>query len=181
MDEQNVTESDSLKTIGDEIDKFIAKAIIENPSITDQALANSLNISRQTINRRRNSDHVKQLVSEIIAIPQDEVRRLSAKAMSKLDQLIGDTDPRIALAASLGILKIGIELRETFKAPDDSILGLTHFQKKSMHELRAIEIQGQYDKIDILRTINQVKEKEKMFEMLGADMGSPTKSKKSKV
>ena len=177
MDEQIGTESDSLKTIGDEIDKFIAKAIIENPSITDQALANSLNISRQTINRRRNSDQVKQMISEIIAIPQDEIRRLSAKAMSKLVHLITDLDPRIALTASLGILKIGIELRDTFKEPEEYILGLTNSQKKNMYDLKMIEMQGEYEKLDTFRKLNQAKVDEQIAEMILADIKSQKKPK----
>lgn len=81
--EQNLAISDSDPDV---IDIKIAAHLIERPSITDQEIAERLGISRQTVNRRRNSKGVRDTLRSILAIPEREVRRISAKA---LIQVIG--------------------------------------------------------------------------------------------
>ncbi|MGZ3781527.1 MAG: HEAT repeat domain-containing protein [Pseudobdellovibrionaceae bacterium] len=106
--EQNETKLDSSQM--DSINIRIATLLIETPAVTDQEIANQLSLSRQTVNRRRNSHAVQELVRNTLAIPEKEVRRLVSKALLRLEKLLDDEDPKIRLAATLALVKIGSKL-----------------------------------------------------------------------
>lgn len=105
--EQNRTERDNDSL--DACDLKIARTLIETPAITDDELGKLLGLSRQTINRRRNSDSVKRLLREALSISEKEIRRLSSKALSRLEALLDHEDPRIILSACAALLKVGDE------------------------------------------------------------------------
>jgi transcriptional regulator with XRE-family HTH domain len=102
--EQNLTESDNF-SIG-AMDAKLALLLIEKPSSTDQELAMKLGISRQTVNRRKRSQTVQKIVRDTLAIPEREVRRLAAKALTRLETLLDHEDPRVKLAATLALVKL---------------------------------------------------------------------------
>ena len=102
---QNKTKHDKIP---DEVDQKLSILLIENPSATDLELSSILKLSRQTINKRRNSEAVQSLVSNKIMIPTEEYRRLVFKGLKKLELLIDDPDPRIALVAASHLLKLAI-------------------------------------------------------------------------
>ncbi len=108
-DEQNATNFDNEKfpsEITDSIDVRIASMLIENPAVTDQDIATKLGVSRQTINRRRNSAPVREFVFSVLSIPQREVRRVTAKALIRLEQFLDDPDPEIRLKATIALVKL---------------------------------------------------------------------------
>ena len=129
----------------DSTDRAIAMILVQNPTWTDQEIASKLNLSRATINRRRSSSRVMNVTEEIMAIPKYEIRRVTSKAFRKLEELIDDLDPRIALQASLNFLKLGIELREELKGSNGRLLGLTPMEG----EARSLELQIEADRIEM--------------------------------
>lgn len=104
MDEQNQTKSDTF----DELDRAVARLVIENPSISDLQIAKQFGVTRQTVNRRRNSDAVKKLVAHALSLPTEEIKRLVAKSLCVLERHIGSKDPRISLTAIGQIMKLGV-------------------------------------------------------------------------
>ncbi len=90
----------------DEIDQKLVWVLIQNPGATDQEVANTLSLSRRTVSRRRNSNIVQNLLAERLSLPMNEMRRLAVKSLSRLEDLIADNDPRIALAAAATIAKL---------------------------------------------------------------------------
>jgi hypothetical protein len=108
MSEQNTTEPDSPNV--DALNARIAAILIESPSATDQEIATTVGLSRQSVNRRRNSPVVQELVRSALAIPEREVRRLTAKALLRLEKLLDDDDPKIRLAATLSLVKLSARL-----------------------------------------------------------------------
>lgn len=107
--EQKVTESDCSAL--DEVDTRIAMLLIEAPTTTDQMIADMLGLTRQTVNRRRNSSGVQKRVKETLSIPERETRRLVAKAMRRLEALLDNPDPKIQLSVTLALLKLSPDLR----------------------------------------------------------------------
>ncbi len=102
--EQNATEPDKIPN--DIVDLKITSLLIENPSLTDQEIADQIGVSRQTINRRKNSPEVKGLIHSALSIPQQEVRRLTAKALRRLEELLDHEDAKVRLAATLSLVKL---------------------------------------------------------------------------
>lgn len=108
-DEQKQTNFDIERfpsELVDPMDLQIATLLIENPSITDHDIAEKVGISRQTVNRRRNSPSVREFVFSVLSIPQREVRRVTAKALMRLEQLLDDPDPEIRLKATIALAKL---------------------------------------------------------------------------
>jgi len=101
--EQNLTKTYTP----DELDRQLARLLIESPGITDHEIATRFGLTRATANRRRRAEKVQRLVSEAIAIPAQEIRRLMLKGLSRLEYLIDNPDPRISLLASAQIVKLG--------------------------------------------------------------------------
>jgi predicted transcriptional regulator len=97
--EQNETNSDSPQL--DEVDAKIAALMVETPAATDQEIADKLGMTRQTVNRRRNAKPVRERVSSALSLPEKEVRRLTAKALVRLESFLDHEDPKIQLAATL--------------------------------------------------------------------------------
>jgi len=93
-----------------EFDRALAVRLIENPSATDEKLAIWLQVSRQTINRHRNSEVVQSLVGEALTIPVKELQRLLAKSLMKIETHLDDSDPRISLPAAVQIIKMSSKL-----------------------------------------------------------------------
>lgn len=109
VDEQNQTNCDTEKFPSELIDPMdiqIATMLIENPAVTDQDIATRLSISRQTVNRRRNSPSLREFVFSVLSIPQREVRRVTAKALMRLEQLLDDPDPETRLKATIALAKL---------------------------------------------------------------------------
>ncbi len=95
--------------IPDEIDRKIANALITRPQQTDIQLARELNVSRRTVNRKRNSDEVRALVVEALSIPADEMRRLTAKSLRKIEEHVDSDNPRISLAAAMHVTRLAAD------------------------------------------------------------------------
>lgn len=83
----------------DSVDQAIAKAVIENPTVTDEKIADSLGISRQTVNRRRNHPKVLFDVQRSLQVSEVDVKRLRKLAITRLENLVCSSDERIALGA----------------------------------------------------------------------------------
>ena len=90
----------------DAIDVKLALLLIETPSATDQELADKLGICRQTANKRKNSSTVQQIVRDTLKISEREMRRLTTKALTRLEALLDHEDPRIKLAATIALVKL---------------------------------------------------------------------------
>lgn len=101
--EQNATESDTCTP--DAIDAQLAHLLIESPSLTDQELADKLGISRQTANRRKNAQAVQKIIRSTLSMPEKEMRRLTKKALSRLEALLDNEDPKVKLSAILALMK----------------------------------------------------------------------------
>ena len=101
------------KTIknSDALDLKIVQSLVENPTLTDEALASTLGVARMTINRRRNQNGVKSLLADTLSIPSDELRRLMVKSLKRIEELLDDSDPRIRAFAATQLLKIGVQLK----------------------------------------------------------------------
>ncbi len=127
----------------DHIDRAIAILLIENPNITDEEIGIRIDLCRQTVNRRRLGDGVKTVVGEMTSIPKSEIKRVVSKAFKKLESLIDDVDPRIALQASLNLLKLGVDLREELKGSSGRLMGLTPSEEMQ----RTIELEIEADKV----------------------------------
>ncbi len=106
--EQNATKRDKIQL--DAVDAKLARLLIETPAMTDQELADKLGISRQTANRRKNGPSVQKLVRTALAIPEREMRRLTTKALARLEALLDDEDPKIKLAAATALAKLSERL-----------------------------------------------------------------------
>jgi hypothetical protein len=102
--EQNATNLDRFP--GGAVDAKIASLLIESPSMTDQEIASQVGISRQAVNRRKNAPAVQDLVRSVLAIPEREIRRLTAKALLRLEEMLDHEDPRIKLAATMALVKL---------------------------------------------------------------------------
>jgi len=99
--------------IPDEIDQKIVHILIQTPAITDQELANLIQISLRTISRRRNSESVKNLLKDRLSIPAHEIRRLVVKSLERLDQSLDSPDPRIRFSAAATVAKLGSQFIDT--------------------------------------------------------------------
>ena len=99
---QNTTEEDNF---GAALDYKIALLLIENPSITDQEIGKVVGVCRQTANKHKNAPGVQKIIRETLSIPEKEIRRLTAKAMSRLETMLDDTDPKIRLSAALALIR----------------------------------------------------------------------------
>lgn len=108
------TNDDKIKSAS--LNHAIASLLIENPSITDQEISEKIGLCRQSVNTHRNSKEVCKLLKESLSIPVDEVRRISAKALVRLEQMLDHEDPKIRLTATLSLLKL-IEKFMTNDAP----------------------------------------------------------------
>lgn len=106
VDEQNATKGDNF----DEVDAFIVGRILHSPAVTDLELANSLGVSRQTVNRRRNSSEVRRSIKDQLSLSEHEVRRLTLKSFKRLESLIDHEDPRIQVAASSIFIRLAAKL-----------------------------------------------------------------------
>jgi len=104
LDEQFETKTDNSEP--DAIDLRLATLLIESPAATDQDLADKVGVSRQTINRRKNGPAVEQLIRNSLALPEREMRRVTAKALSRIEELLDHEDPKIKLAATVALLRI---------------------------------------------------------------------------
>lgn len=102
--EQNTTKSDTDHVEAAELK--IAAMLLESPAITDQEIADKLGLSRQTINRKKNSAVVQSIIKKALSIPEREVRRLTVKALQRLEALLDDDDPRIRLSATLALTRL---------------------------------------------------------------------------
>jgi N12 class adenine-specific DNA methylase len=90
----------------DATDVKLAQFLIETPSATDQELADKLGVCRQTVNKRKNSSAVQQIVRDTLKISEREMRRLTTKALARLEALLDHEDPRIKLAATVALVKL---------------------------------------------------------------------------
>jgi hypothetical protein len=80
--------------------------LIESHTSTDQELADKLGTTRQTVNRRKNGPAVQKIIRAALAIPEKEMRRLTTKALNRLEALLDHEDPRIKLASALALVKL---------------------------------------------------------------------------
>ena len=110
--EQNTTKYDThqISMSADSLVMRIASLLIETPSITDQEIADQVGLGRQAVNRRRNSEPVKQLIQSILSIPKREIRRITAKALHRLEQLLDDPNPEIRLNSTIALTRLAPNL-----------------------------------------------------------------------
>jgi hypothetical protein len=106
---QNETKS---ATHFDEVDFKIANALILSPRKTDKELAELLGLSQRTINRRKNSDSVQELLKNALKIPSNEIQRLTVKALRKIEEHVDSDDARISLIASMHITKLAFQAND---------------------------------------------------------------------
>ena len=103
--EQNESNDDRIEP--EAIDYSIMKEIIQNPTITDQALGEKFDLSRQTVNRRRNSIIVKKLIKDALSIQEQNLRDVFARSLLKLTELMNHSDTKISLEAAKHVSAIG--------------------------------------------------------------------------
>jgi DNA-binding Lrp family transcriptional regulator len=96
----------------DAVDFKIANALILTPRKTDKELATLLGLSQRTVNRRKNSESVQELLQNALKISSSEIQRLTVKALRKIEEHVDDTDPRISLAAAMHITKLAFQANE---------------------------------------------------------------------
>jgi len=106
LSEQNGAECDNL----DELDHKIVHFLIERPSISDRELGDELGIGRQTANRRRRSQRVQKRLIEILSLTEKRMRRVSVKAMRRIEDLLDDPNPKIRLDAAKSLIELGPSL-----------------------------------------------------------------------
>ena len=135
----------------DEIDRKLVLHLIENPSYSDQELGERLGLGRQAINRRRNSEAVKNELNDFTGLRKAEVRRVSTKAFRKLEELIDDPDPRIAFQAASNLVKMGLDVRGDLKGSDNLLLG----HSISELEFKILLSQLEVDKIEFRHKIQE--------------------------
>ena len=107
MLKQNATKSHKKKPGTDVLDRAIALNLIQRPGLTDEEIARELGVSRETVNRRKNMQSVTAIINHSLALPTKEIRRLMAKAFTKLEHHLDDPDPRVSLVAATQLLKFG--------------------------------------------------------------------------
>lgn len=110
--EQIETKSDTASNSNDTsnlapVDFKIAQCLIQRPASTDSELANALGLSRQTINRRRNSDAVQAYLHQALSLPEKEMRRLCVLALQKVEATLQCGDPRLEFGAAVALMKLG--------------------------------------------------------------------------
>jgi DNA-binding Lrp family transcriptional regulator len=138
--EQNATKNDNFIAKCDEVDRSIAFYAIENPSITDEEIAQKLKLSRQTVNRRRRGAAVSAIVEKTLALPKRELRRVVVKSMSRLEALLDDPDPRIVLMASSQLLKFGSSGMVSFSGEGEYAFPIhSDEEPPTEEEVRALE------------------------------------------
>ena len=112
MGEQNHAnidkQTDTLDS--DHINQQIVKLLLTQPSITDAEIGKNLGVSRQTINKRRNSEAVRARLGDILSISEKRIRRLVALSLDQMETFLTDPDPRLRMASALAILKLGTTL-----------------------------------------------------------------------
>jgi hypothetical protein len=119
INQQHESKSDSSKTI-DALSARIGAMVLESPAITDQEIADHLKVSRQTVNRKRNSRAVRETITSAYRIPDLMIRAMVLKSISRLDALLDDPDPKIRLSTASLFMKIGQGLitKGEFTAPE---------------------------------------------------------------
>lgn len=89
----------------DSIDQDIVSAILREPSITDLELATRLGVSRQTVNKRRNSMPIKEAIQRHHCILRADIERVSKQALVVLSELLSHHDDRLRLGAATVVTK----------------------------------------------------------------------------
>jgi hypothetical protein len=102
MEVQNATKQCSY----DDLDQSIAAILIASPSMTDAELGDRVGLSRQAVNKRRNSASLKRLLNDQYAISTDNIKRLISKSLKTLEECLDSPDERIRLAAALPLIKL---------------------------------------------------------------------------
>lgn len=115
-DEQIATNHDKNSNF---IPTRIAQLVIERPAITDAEIANEVGLSRQTVNRHRNSDAVRGLLVTYLTISEKRLRRLMSKSLDRLEAALDDSDPKIRMAAATRLIKYGSEQLPSITATSD--------------------------------------------------------------
>lgn len=136
MDEQKATKEDSCN----EVDVAIVSILTSNPAISDRELGEQLGLSRQTVNRRRNSQVVKELLKSRIedSFTQDDIKRLIAKSMRAVEQCLDSHDERIRLAAAIPMVRLmsdSLKNAAMYEQKDCNIIYETTFGGKTLDEL----------------------------------------------
>lgn len=90
----------------DSIDLKIVGYILQNPASTDAEISTAVGVSRQTINRRKNSEPVQSKLRHLLSLPETEVRRLSVLALRKVEDILRCGDPRLEFGAAVALLKL---------------------------------------------------------------------------
>jgi len=129
MSSDNQKQSEPYKL--DEIDIKIIALKTEDPSISDQEIAGKLNLSRWTINQRRNRPEVKGKIQDIQLTALQMIQDLYPKAIKNLETLIDNEDPQVSLNASKEIIKS----LQTQKIEVDANLSHTINPKESVKEM----------------------------------------------
>lgn len=109
MNEQKLTIIDTFteKEKLNSLDQQIVHLLLTQPTITDTELATKLGVSRQTINKRRNSEVVRERLSKVLSISEKRIRRLVALSLDQLEVFLSDPDPKLRMMSALSILKLG--------------------------------------------------------------------------
>lgn len=89
----------------DDIDKIIIKLKLEEPKITNQEIADRLNMSRQTISKRFNSPEVQQELENINQMHIDRFIEIREKALTRIEELIESSEDKVAVIACREFIK----------------------------------------------------------------------------
>lgn len=104
----------------DLLDHQIVECLIAQPGLADKDIARKLGVSRATINKRRKHGGAKFLLESTFKLKQETLKRLAIMCLKKLEQHVGDSDPRISIAACGLILRSVETLRAIADVNDDS-------------------------------------------------------------
>jgi hypothetical protein len=105
-----VSEQNETKVVrfekNDDLDQVLAQTILMRPAITDRQMAEELGLSRQAVNKRRNSKKVQSIIRAELQTSADEIQLLRKKSIRHLSLLMDHPDPRISLSAARAVFTV---------------------------------------------------------------------------
>ena len=103
MSEQNESKNHKNDSV---LEMNIAQILISEPAVTDTEVAKRLNISRSTVNRKRNAPEVQKIIKEQFLINSEKINKLLFKALAVVDRSLESSDSKEALTAAVTMLRI---------------------------------------------------------------------------
>lgn len=114
----------------DPTDFAIVRELLSDPTQTDDGIAKKIGLSRQTVNKRRNSKSVQEEIKAKMEISSKRVEAVASKAWARLEELLEHPDPRIKLSAASAIIKATSDRFQKQETPEDVhvVLNITKYQ-----------------------------------------------------